>query len=77
MRQEEAATRAPFVKEEKVLLFANDAMVSFLRLFAKLQVIVHELLVGKRNAVDSLQSFVLRLPVPVGARILRYRPSVP
>lgn len=52
--KEECAARRQFMEKKELLLNADSAMISFLRLFDSIQVFLEELLFGIANTVDSL-----------------------
>lgn len=53
--QEKATARGHAVKEEKLLLGAQQAVIPLLGLLHAVLVILHALLVWKRDSIDSLQ----------------------
>lgn len=61
MRKEKWRTGREVVEEEQLLVLANPAVVSLGGFLEVLEMRGKELLIGERNAVDSLQGRVLRV----------------
>jgi len=55
---------------KKILLFADDAMVSLGGFFDKCNVLIELLLGGEGNTIDSLQTVIGCFSEPVGRRVL-------
>lgn len=70
VRQPEGAARAELVKEEKLLVFANGAVIALGGLFQECLVFSELFLFRERDAVDSLQAFPVRVAEEIRCRVL-------
>ena len=70
MGKEEARAGRHLVEEEELLLLSDLAMVALGSFLEHLLVLLHLLLVGKRDTVDALQGVVLGVTKEVGRRVL-------
>mmetsp|Transcript_32132 Transcript_32132/g.52974 ORF Transcript_32132/g.52974 Transcript_32132/m.52974 type:complete len:231 (+) Transcript_32132:207-899(+) len=71
-RKPKAATRRHhWMEHHEFLLLANIPVVSFCSLFLEFLVLLQELVVGKGDAVQTLQRVQILISQPIGRRILR------
>lgn len=71
MREEEATSRTQIVKEEKILIFSNLAMVTLCSLGKEDFVLGKLFLVREGDTVNTLEGVIVGVSQEVGSGVLR------